>query len=533
MRDVMADCLERGIRVVVNAGGLNPTGLASALQTLATELGVDPVVAAVDGDDLMSRLDQVPLMSFEDGSSLSDADVTPVTVNAYLGCWGIVEALERGADIVVTGRVTDAALVMGPAAHSFGWGRDEWDRLAGALVAGHVIECGAQATGGNYAFFQQVPGLDHVGFPLVEMAEDGSFVVTKHPGTGGMVTTGTVTAQLLYEVGGHRYPNPDVTARFDTIRLEHTGPDRVRVSGVVGQPPPPRLKVAINYLGGYRNQVTFVLTGLDIEAKAAAVEAALWKAMGGRESVDEAEVGLVRWDRPNPTSNEQAMAHLRVTVKDQDADKVGRRFSGAAVELALANYPGFFATEPPGDASPYAVYWPATVDRDLVPARVHVSGELTEVSSVAPATSDELADVIVSYPAFSPVGETVAASLGRVAGARSGDKGGDANVGIWVEDPAAFAWLSDFLSEEGFRRLLPEADSLAIERHVFPNLSALNFVVKGLLGQGVAASTRLDPQAKSLGEYVRARLVDLPLQYLGRRHGAEKHEDAGSILGGK
>ncbi|MGA7272733.1 MAG: acyclic terpene utilization AtuA family protein, partial [Acidimicrobiia bacterium] len=398
MKQVMATCLERGIRVVVNAGGLNPTGLADALEALAVDLGVDPVVAAVDGDDLMDRLDRVPLASFVDGSPLSQTGVTPVTANAYMGCWGIVEALARGSDIVVTGRVTDAALVMGPAAHHFGWGRDDWDRLAGALVAGHVIECGAQATGGNYSFFEEVPGLEHVGFPLVEMDPDGSFVVTKHSGTGGMVTEGTVTAQLLYEVGGHRYANPDVTARFDTIGLEQTGHDRVRVSGVIGQPPPSQLKVAVNYMGGYRNQVSFVLTGLDIEAKAAAAETALWQALGGRDSVEEADVELVRWDRPDPTSNDLAMAHLRVTVKDRDPEKVGRRFSGAAVELALANYPGFFATTPPGDASPYAVYWPATVDRMLVPARVHVGGEVTEVSSGAPATSDDLGDVGVAVP---------------------------------------------------------------------------------------------------------------------------------------
>ena len=529
MEEVMADCLSRGIRVVVNAGGLNPSGLARDLRSLADRLGATPKIAAVEGDDLMGRLDEVDLRSFAQGIAMSECGIAPITANAYLGCWGIVNALERGADIVVTGRVTDAALVMGPAAHHFGWARDDWDRLAGALVAGHVIECGAQATGGNYAFFDDVEGLDHVGFPLVEMEEDGSFTVTKHPGSGGLVSVGTVTAQLLYEIGGHRYPNPDVTARFDTIVLDQAGPDRVSVSAVKGEPPPSRLKVAANYHGGYRNQITFVLTGLDIEKKAAAAEAALWRAIGGRDQIGSTHVELIRWDRPDPHSNNEAMAHLRVTVKDADAERVGRRFSGAAIETALASYPGLFATGPPRDASPFAVYWPATVDRSSVPALVTVEDQTTEVTSLMPTTSDDLDDVALS-PATAALGRpTEEAPLGRLVGARSGDKGGDANVGFWVGDSNAFDWLDATLTVDLLRSLLPEAADLVIERHRFPNLSALNFVVKGLLDEGVASSPRVDPQAKSLGEYLRARAVCVPVEFLGPERRAVRGDDAGTI----
>ncbi|HEX2154927.1 MAG TPA: acyclic terpene utilization AtuA family protein [Acidimicrobiia bacterium] len=515
MEEVMAACLERGIRVVANAGGLNPLGLAEKLTEVAQRLGLQPRIAAVAGDDLMDRLGDLDVRSFHDGTRLADNGLAAVTANAYLGCWGIVSALEAGANIVVTGRVTDAAVVMGPAAHHFAWDRDDWDALAGALVAGHVIECGAQVTGGNYSFFREVPGLDHVGFPLVEMRSDGSFVVTKHPQSGGLVSEETVTAQLLYEISAHRYPSPDVTARFDTIRLHGVGRDRVEVSGVVGEPPPPSLKVAVNHLGGFRNQVTFVLVGLDIEEKARSVTQALWKAVGGEDQFEATDVQLIRSDRPEPTDNAEAMAFLRVTVKDADADKVGRRVSNAAVAMALSHYPGFFLTDPPGDAVPYAVYWPGTVAAENVVAVVHLDSETWDVPSRAPASRPVAEDEPVEVDEFSQQGKTVTAPLGMVAGARSGDKGGDANVGVWVRQAEAFPWLVTMLTVEEFRRLVPETRSLCVERHLFPNLHAVNFVVKGLLGEGVASSTRLDPQAKSLGEYLRARPVDMPRDLYG------------------
>ena len=223
----LEECLglahDRGVRIVANAGGLNPAGLADAVRALAERLGIPTTVAHVEGDDLLDRAAELGLGS-------------PLTANAYLGAWGIVDCLQAGADIVVTGRVTDASVVVGPAAAHFGWNRDDYDRLAGAVVAGHVIECGVQATGGNYSFFAEIPDLNHPGFPLAEVHADGSAVITKHPGTGGQVSVGTVTAQLLYEIGGARYANPDATARFDTIALTDDGPDRVRISGVRGEP---------------------------------------------------------------------------------------------------------------------------------------------------------------------------------------------------------------------------------------------------------------------------------------------------------
>lgn len=513
MEEVLGDCAERGIKVVANAGGLNPSGLATAVQELASRLGASITVATVTGDDLMPRTGELSgeLTNMATGERLEDRGLSLVTANAYLGGWGIAAALSRGADVVITGRVTDAALVVGPSAWRFGWERDDWDALAGAVVAGHVIECGAQATGGNYSFFAEVPGMDRPGFPIAEVHSDGSSVITKHPGTGGLVSVGTVTAQLLYEIGPPGYLNPDVVARIDTVALHQDGPDRVVIDGVRGEPPPPTTKVAGTALAGFRNSFTFVLAGLDIEAKAAVVESALWTELGGKDRFAAVDVQLLRTDHENPTSNEAAFAHLKVTVMDPDRLKVGRMFSNAAVGLALANYPGFTMTAPPGRETPSVVYWPALVAQP--PSFVTIDGETAEVPpTVAPQLGtavdpERLPDIAASAAADDDV---VLAPIGRVVGARSGDKGGDANLGVWARNDAAYAWLDGFLTTERLRELLPETVDLTVERYRLPNLRAINFVLVGFLGEGVASSSKLDPQAKSLGEYFRAKLVPIP-----------------------
>ena len=550
MEECLGLAVDKGVKVVANAGGLNPAGLAAELRSLAAGLGVPVSVAHVEGDDLLGRLDDLqavgePLAHLDTGVPLAAAGVAPVTANAYLGAWGIVAALEAGVDVVVCGRVTDASLVVGPAAWHFGWAADDWDRLAGAVVAGHVLECGTQATGGNYAFLEELPDARLPGFPIAEVAADGSAVVTKHPGTGGLVSVGTVTAQLLYEIGGPAYENPDVVARFDTVRVAQVGPDRVRLGGTRGEPAPDRLKVAVNYLGGFRNSMSFVLTGLDIEAKAAMASSALFERLGGRERFQTAVTRLVGRPAPDPASAEAAVAELRVTVKDPDPDKVGRAFSSAAIELVLASYPGCYTTTPPGDATPYGVYWPTLVRADLVdqvvvldnghrlpvkpPAGLTtpstpdphppVSGAPEREGSPTPGSgepavhSPQLHTPHVHSPQLhtrTHTGPMVRVPLGRVFGARSGDKGGNANVGVWARDEAGYRFLEGFLTVERFRELIPEAGELGVRRYELPNLLALNFVVVGLLGEGVSSSTRIDPQAKGLGEWLRARVVELP-----------------------
>jgi Acyclic terpene utilisation family protein AtuA len=519
LEQVLGSCLDRGIKIVSNAGGLNPAGLASKIGELATRLGLAPRIAWVEGDDLSGRLDSLlaaghPLANTDTGQPLAGNRAKPVTANAYLGGWGITAALAAGADIVVCPRVTDASLVTGPAAWWHGWARDDYGRLAGALAAGHVIECGPQATGGNYSWLDEITDRRYPGFPVAEVAADGSAVITKHPGTGGLVSPGTVTAQLLYEIAGPAYRNPDVIAHFDTVRLAQDGPDRVAITGTRGSPPPPDLKVAINYLGGYRNTMTLVLTGLDIEEKAAWAEQELFGILGGRGSFAEVDVRLLRFDRPDAPSNEQATAHLRITVKDPDPRKVGRRFSNATMELALGGYAGFHTTTPPTPESAYGVYWPALIPATEVKHTVVLPDGTRQLIPPTDANSTYVGfkPTYVEYAV--PEGPTVRAPLGRIAAARSGDKGGNANVGVWTRDPAAFRWLREYLTTDRVRELIPEAAALPVHRYELPNLSALNFVLVGLLGDGVAASARPDPQAKGLGEYLRSRLADIPASLL-------------------
>ena len=535
----------RGVTLVVNAGGLNPAGLADAVRELSERVGVPARVAHVEGDDLMDR---------------GDWGEGVLTANAYLGGGGIAACLRAGADVVITGRVTDAALVSGAAAAWFGWSDDDWDRLAGAVVAGHVLECGTQATGGNYAFFQR-DGIDvrHPGFPLAEISSDGSSVITKHPGTGGAVTVGTVTAQLLYETGGPRYLGPDVTARLDSVRLDAVGTDRVSVSGVRGEPPPSTLKVGCTRLGGFRNEVTFVLTGLDVEAKAALVREQMSAALAASRRVP----GEVRWSfvrarEVDAAVQEEASALLRVVVRDADAEVVGRAFSAAAVELALASYPGFHVTAPPSRGEPYGVFSSSFVPAaDVEHVAVLWGGERVSVSSLAlpsggsappmgasppvplwprrpgvgaapppngpppkgaspPLESPGSRGVGVSGGGSGEKGSTRWVPLGEVLGARSGDKGGSANIGVWARDgdEGIWQWMCQELTVERLGELLPEVAELAVERWELANLRALNFLVEGILGEGVASQYRFDPQAKALGEWLRGRHVEIPEELL-------------------
>ncbi|MDO0927192.1 acyclic terpene utilization AtuA family protein [Streptomyces sp. TG1A-8] len=500
----LEDCLglahERGVRIVSNAGGLNPAGLAGAVRELAGRLGVPVRVAHVEGDDLTA------------------SHPGALAAHAYLGGFGIAACLRAGADVVITGRVTDAALVTGPAAAHFGWRPGDHDRLAGAVVAGHVLECGTQATGGNYAFFEE-GDVRRPGFPLAEVHADGSSVITKHPGTGGFVDVGTVTAQLLYETAGARYPGPDVTARLDTVRLSRDGPDRVRVEGVRGEAPPPALKVGLNRLGGFRNEIVFVLTGLGVEAKAALVREQLAGVLAASPP-DEVRWELVRTDRADADSEETASALLRLVVRDADQRVVGRALSGAAIELALASYPGFHVLAPPGKGEPYGVFEDVSVPQSAVDhvAVLHDGRRIP----VAPAYDAPVTDGPTGTPPLQvplpepplpaplPPGPTRRAPLGLVAGARSGDKGGDANVGVWARSEEAWRWLAHELTADRFRELIPESRGLPVTRHALPNLRALNFVVTGILGAGVAARHRFDPQAKALGEWLRSRHLDIP-----------------------
>ncbi len=509
--DTLALALDNDVRIVANAGGLNPAGLAAKLTEVSSALGLSPKIAWVDGDNLAPRAAELGL-----GNAL--------TANAYLGAFGIARALDAGADIVVTGRVTDASVVVGPAIAHHGWSPTSYDELAGAVVAGHIIECGTQATGGNFSGFLDLPrDATPLGFPLAEVSADGSFVVTKHAGTGGRVCVDTVTAQLVYEIQSTRYLGPDVTTDLTSIQLAEDGPDRVRISGVRGTPPPEQLKVCVNELGGFRNQMEFVLTGLDLDDKADWLRTQLDARLA---STPPASVTWSMGARPHVDADteEGASCLLRVTVKDPSADPVGKAFTAAAVELALASYPGFTLTAPPGRGTPYGIYRPAYVDRSEVTETVHLPDGTTETIPAPPVEQvDSAAPAQPVAGAPSPPAAdapTTNVPLGTFVHARSGDKGGDANIGLWVggepgsERDARIGWLLHLITPDAVRGLLPEAADLDVEVHSLPNLGGVNILVRGLLGDGVAASTRFDPQAKGVGEWLRSRYVHIPEEIL-------------------
>ena len=521
MEQVMGTCLDKGIKVVSNAGGLNPRGCAEAINDIADKLGLNPSIAYIDGDDLMERIHELhsseKLFPFLPNTPLGDLD-SYLTANAYLGCWGIVEALNQKADIIITGRVTDAAVVCGPAAWHHDWQRDDFDQLAGAVVAGHIIECGAQATGGNYSFFSEIEerndigGKARFGFPWADIAEDGSSTIGKHDGTGGLVNTETVTSQILYEIGGPEYLGPDVTARFDTIEIENTAPNRVTVSGVKGQAPPSTLKVAMNELGGYRNSFSVALTGLEIEEKAAFAQATFWDSCPHNpEDFQSIRSEVIRTDKEDADQQEKATAIWKVTVKDKDERKVGRVFTDAMIHTVLASIPGMYSlSSGPTAATPFGIYRPASVPAELVPQYVHILGGKTTMVESSNPQGPPL-EIKNDEPLPTPVGPSSTTTIGTVCGTRSGDKGGDANLGIYARNDKAWAWLDNTLTTERLKELLPETQNLTIERYRYPKIRSLNFLIRGLLQEGVAASTRQDPQAKALGEWLRSRQIDIPI----------------------
>jgi hypothetical protein len=505
------------IRLVVNAGGLNPGGLAAATRELIARHGHDLRVSHIEGDDVSPRLGALqqaghPLPHLTSGEPLSSWSHQPLTANAYLGAFGIARALEDGADIVITGRVADASLVVGAAAWWWGWRPGDHDALAGAVAAGHVIECGPHATGGNFSGFRAIADLTRPGFPIAEIAADGSSVITKEPGTGGAVTEDTVTAQLLYEIGEPAYLNSDVTAHLDAAVLTDLGDDRVEIRGVRGSAPPATTKVAITAVGGWQNSMLLALTGSDVDAKAELVERSVRRYAEAVDGIDAVAIDRIGQAQPDPDSQNAGTELLRIAVQGTK-EAAGRAFSSRMVELALSSYPGLYALGPPQPGSAFGVYWPALLDQAMLDHTVHhhhgsaecivpgdPHGEQTppaEPSSAPPRRngwSDEL----------------VTAALGEVVHARSGDKGGDANLGVWVRDREAWEWLRSTLTVDEVRRLLPETRDLAISRYELPNLGAVNFLIRGLLGTGATSTLRLDAQAKALGEWLRSRSTGVP-----------------------
>ena len=519
-KDVAKIAQDKNIKIVTNAGGLNPKSMALEIENVIEELNLNLKVAYIDGDDLIPMMDKLTdlgekFSNLDKDLELKDYSKKPITANAYLGAWGIKEALDNGADVVVCPRVTDAAVVIGPAAWKFNWSRDQYDELAGALAAGHIIECGAQATGGNYSFFQEVPTFDNIGYPIAEVYEDGSFVITKHENTGGLVSVGTVTAQLLYEIGSPAYLNPDVISHFDTLKISQESQDRVLVQNARGSSPTNTHKVCVNLVGGYRNGIELLLTGLDINEKAELITDQIFKSVGGKEQFDKVDIQLHRTDKENPKSNEEAQAFLRIDVMSSNPELVGRLFNAKIIELALANFPGWTGRSGVVPNGPYIEYWPTLVNSKYVKERIHIGDKVIDITPTSQLGLEEKYYQKVPYE--NPELEIQSFEedfFGKIFGTRSGDKGGCANLGVWAKTEDAYSFLFDFLTVEKLKELLPDLEKFDIDRYELPNIFSLNFYVHGILQEGVSSSTRMDGQAKSLGEYLRAKKINFPKQLL-------------------
>ena len=519
-KDVAKIAQDKDIKIVTNAGGLNPKSMALEIENVIEELNLNLKVAYIDGDDLIPMMDKLTdlgekFSNLDKDLELKDYSKKPITANAYLGAWGIKEALDNGADVVVCPRVTDAAVVIGPAAWKFNWSRDQYDELAGALAAGHIIECGAQATGGNYSFFKEVPTFDNIGYPIAEVYEDGSFVITKHENTGGLVSVGTVTAQLLYEIGSPAYLNPDVISHFDTLKITQESQDRVLVQNARGSSPTNTHKVCVNLVGGYRNGIELLLTGLDINEKAELITDQIFKSVGGKEQFDKVDIQLHRTDKENPNSNEEAQAFLRIDVMSSNPELVGRLFNAKIIELALANFPGWTGRSGVVPNGPYIEYWPTLVNSKYVKERIHIGDKVIDITPTSQLGLEEKYYQKVPYE--NPELEIQSFEedfFGKIFGTRSGDKGGCANLGVWAKTEDAYSFLFDFLTVEKLKELLPDLEKFDIDRYELPNIFSLNFYVHGILQEGVSSSTRMDGQAKSLGEYLRAKKINFPKQLL-------------------
>jgi hypothetical protein len=524
LREVLPDCVERGITVIANAGGVNPLACKAAVERLAEEFGLAERVrvGVVAGDDIFDDLDDLlasgeDLVHLDTGQPLAAVRGRVLSANVYLGAAPIVEALRRGANVVICGRVTDTALTLAPMVHEFGWAADDWDKLAAGVIAGHIIECGTQCTGGNFTDWNLVKSWSNLGFPLIEARPDGTFTVTKHPGTGGLVSVHTVSEQLLYEMGSPCYLSPDCVARFDSVTLTQDGPDRVTVSGARGEPPPATLKVSISLAEGYRAFGRLIVSGPDSLTKAQALADILWDCVGGRDSYDDTATGFFAWNACHPalTDAEPSELIVQVAVRDRDEAKINERFGPQVVPRVIGSVPG--VTMPSDQGRPRASevigYWPALIPRSRVPVRVVIDDDEVEVRT-EPLTGKPVAEPFVPAPAAVPLlppgpPRPISVPLSRLCLARSGDKGDTANVGLIARSSAIYRWVLETVTPEFVRAYFGDVCRGPVQRCEVPNLLAVNFLLHRSLGGGGTLSLLADPQGKTYAQYLLAAHVEI------------------------
>ncbi|MBS0201576.1 MAG: DUF1446 domain-containing protein [Planctomycetes bacterium] len=515
-------------RLITNGGGLNPAACARACQSILVEAGCgDLRVAVVSGDDVIDQLKSAQgaealFQNVDTGTSLATVQERLVTANAYLGAEPIVAALKLGADIVITGRVADPSLTVAACAHFHGWKWNDWNRLAGATVAGHVIECGTQVTGGISTDWFEVPGLDSIGFPIVEVADDGSFVITKPCGSGGHVCEQTVKEQLVYEIGDPgNYLSPDVTVSFLTLHLTEVGRNRMEVKGVTGRPAPATLKVSATYQDGYRAQGELTIYGSDAVNKARRAGQTVLQRLRNRGVLfRESLVECLGTGACHPGAvNEPALSEvretvLRIAVADDSRPSI-EQFSRELMPLITAGPPGTtgYSAGRPRIHSVFR-YWPCLIERERVTARVSLIGDASTPSPMRETTTKASQPVAPMHNGFAiHTAETLAtvvgsitfksSQLGHLAYARSGDKGIHANVGVVARRLEDYDLICRVATVERVAAHFGIDDVQRVIRCEWPNLGAVNFILHGIL----ANTLRVDAQGKALGQV----MLELPI----------------------
>jgi hypothetical protein len=518
VEETLALLVDRDVRVISNAGGVNPLACRGALLEMIQLHGKTVEVAAVLGDDLMDRLGElnaagVTLDDMDDGAPFAAIRDRVSSANAYFGAWPIAEALRGGARIVVTGRATDTGITLAPMIHAFDWAADDWDRLAAGIVAGHIVECGAQSTGGNFTDWRRVKRFESIGYPVLEVHADGSFIVTKHAGTGGAVTVRTVKEQLVYEMGDPRsYITPDVIADFGSIRLEQAGRDRVRVWGVRGRPAPDSLKVSISYFDGWKASGTLIISAPDAAEKASAFADLFWKRLDiPFEATHVERIGHSACWGPLAPPVDAPEVLLRLSVRDRDRARI-EQFSKMVPAVILSGPPGVAVTGGRPQAQEVVAYWPALVPRDRVKAKlVTREGERNlEWPTPILALQKPAALPRPSWPAARGRAKRVTVPLARLAHARSGDKGDTCNIGVIARAPEVYPLLKRTLTAAAVKRRFRGICLGPVERFEVPNLWALNFLMHESLGGGGTVSLRLDAQGKTLSHALLAMEVTVP-----------------------
>ncbi|WP_262010520.1 acyclic terpene utilization AtuA family protein [Acinetobacter baumannii] len=520
MAPLLKKIAEKKIKVISNAGGVNPLACRDALQKIIKEYGLDLKVAVVLGDDLLPKHEQLKSQNIQEMFSGEALPEQVASSNAYLGTVAIRDALDLGADIVITGRVVDSAVVLAPLLHEYQWPLDDYDKLAQGSLAGHVIECGAQCTGGNFTDWQLVQGFDNMGFPVVEVSEDGSFVVTKPQGTGGLVSTATVAEQIVYEIGNPQaYLLPDVIADFSHVHLEQVGEHRVRVTGAKGQAPTTQYKVSATYPDGYRVLVSFLIAGREAPQKAQVIaDAILTKcervlAMRSvppfsEKSVEILGIESTYGDHAKTLNSREVVVKIAVKHMFKEtcmffASEIAQASTGMAPALA-----GIVGGRP--KASPVIKLFSFLIDKNQVNVEIDFDGQRYPIEIPQGVSTEQLLTLTAGENAVYQ-GDEIEVPLIEIAHARSGDKGNHSNIGVIARKADYLPWIRAALTEQSvasYMQHVLDAEKGRVIRYELPGLNALNFMLENALGGGGVASLRIDPQGKAFAQ----QLLDMPVK---------------------